>query len=55
MEVNLQPLLQSAGEGEASLLRCLLGLAAEPAGTGKTIARAQLMRLSQARGHMRAR
>ena len=48
-------LLESAGEGETRLLRCLLGLAAEPTGAGHLVAAPQLLRLSQARGHLCAR
>ena len=48
-------LLESAGEGETRLLRCLLSLAAETAGTGQLVAAPKLLRLSQARGHLRAR
>ena len=44
--------LQRAGEGEASLLRCLLGLAAQAAGAGQLVAAPRLLRLSQARGHL---
>ena len=54
-EVIPSRVLQSAGEGETRLLRCLLGLAAEPTGTGQLVAAPQLLRLSQARGHLRAR
>jgi hypothetical protein len=40
------------GEGEASLLRRLLSLAAEATGDGQLVAAPQLLRLSQARGHL---
>jgi hypothetical protein len=44
--------LQRAGEGESSLLRGPLGLAAEPASTGQLVTLPKLLRLSQARGHL---
>ena len=43
-----------AGEGETRLLRGLLGLAAHTTGQGQLVATSQLLRLSQARGHLRA-
>jgi hypothetical protein len=41
-----------ASEGETGLLRCLLGLPAESACHGQLVAAAELLRLSQARGHL---
>ena len=46
-------LSESASEGEASLLRCALSLAADATGAGH-LGLTQLLRLSQARGHARA-
>ncbi|MDZ5662690.1 hypothetical protein HN031_13195 [Nocardioides sp. zg-1308] len=43
-----------ASEGETRLLRGLLGLAAQPTGHGQVVAASQFVRLSQARGHLRA-
>jgi hypothetical protein len=45
---------ESAGEGETSLLRSTLSLTADAAGAGRCLGLAQLTRLSQARGHLRA-
>src|SRR5690349_24236611 len=43
-----------ASEGETRLLRGLLGLAAHTTGQGHLVAAPQFLRLSQARGHLRA-
>ncbi|CUR60435.1 hypothetical protein NOCA1210106 [metagenome] len=43
-----------ASEGETRLLRGLLGLAAHATGHGQVVTASQFMRLSQARGHLRA-
>jgi len=44
---------ESASKGEASLLRCALSLAADATGAGQ-LGLTQLLRLSQARVHLRA-
>src|ERR671912_235151 len=41
-----------ASEGETRQLCCLLSLAAESTGHGQLVATTQLLRLSQARGHL---
>src|SRR5262249_60887389 len=43
----------SAGQGQTRLPRGLLGLAAQPPGCRRLAAPTQLLRLSQARGHLR--
>ena len=43
-----------AGEGEACLLHGLLGPAVQTAVAGQLVAATELLRLSQARGHLRA-
>jgi hypothetical protein len=43
---------QRPGEGQSSLLGCLLRLAAESAGAGHLGTTPELLRLSQARGHL---
>jgi hypothetical protein len=49
---DLNTVLQCASEGEARLLRSQLSLAAEAACSGQLVALSQLLRLSQARGHL---
>jgi hypothetical protein len=52
--IRARLVLDRTGEGETRLLRSLLGLAAHPTGQGHLVATPQLVRLSQARGHLRA-
>jgi hypothetical protein len=44
--------LQRTGEGETSLLRCLLRLAAQAASASHVVATPRVLRLSQALGHV---